>query len=261
MLSLACYRYSPKRTLKSGLVFLMSKRFKIALTTRIESQWYDSGAEWRDALSHDWYPYLQNQGLDFCVVPNIGPDAVHCLDDVDGLVLTGGNSSWELGLSQPGYLNTRDLSEESMAWKESPETRRDITEFALLRIATERRLPVFGVCRGMQQLHRFFGGSLSRLLPSESHVATEHAIVFQGRGAYLPHVDQDIVVNSFHQNGIDTPIDCFKILARSVDNVIEAFEHRTHKMVGIMWHPERVNSQAAAIEYNRTLMRRFLEKE
>ncbi|MBB2933526.1 putative glutamine amidotransferase [Amycolatopsis bartoniae] len=117
-----------------------------------------------------------------------------------GLLLTGGN---DLG--------------------EVPE--RDELELSLLAAALARRLPVLGVCRGMQLILSAFGGVLQKV---EGHVGVQHRLA-DGR-----------VVNSYHNWGaVEAPRE-FTVTARH-EGVVEAIRHRVAPVVGTMWHPERTD--------------------
>jgi len=72
---------------------------------------------------------------------------------------------------------------------------------------------------------------------------------------------ESLVVNSFHNDRLDRALSCFQVIAQGTDSVIEAIEHKEEKIVGIMWHPERISKQKAAVEYNRLLLRNFLDNK
>lgn len=107
---------------------------------------------------------------------------------------------------------------------------RDRTERAVLALAEREGLPVLGICRGMQLLNVFLGGSLT---PVDGHVATRHAIegpAFQRRE-----------VNSFHRFAIapDGLGPDLVALAHADDGTVEAVRHLQRPWTGMMWHPER----------------------
>ena len=114
---------------------------------------------------------------------------------------------------------------------------RDITETALLQASIDSGWPVIGVCRGMQVLNVFHGGTLTRL---SGHTGVRHALAVRSPMSGLPDLTFDGEVNSFHDFGI-TPEGLGKGLRSlaDVDGWPEAFEHDDYRHLGIMWHPER----------------------
>lgn len=111
---------------------------------------------------------------------------------------------------------------------------RDATEAALLTRATTECIPVLAVCRGMQMVQHFLGGSTQRV---SGHVATEHVV--KAVSAY--GTPAELMVNSFHVWGIPR-----EGLARDLealychaDNSVEAAKHTALPWLCLMWHPER----------------------
>lgn len=103
---------------------------------------------------------------------------------------------------------------------------RDDTELTLLAYAQERRLPVLGICRGMQMLAHWSGANLH---PVQGHVRTRHRLTGEIVGE----------ANSYHNFSLDHCLMGFEVLARSEDGEIEAIRHQTLPWEGWMWHPER----------------------
>lgn len=103
---------------------------------------------------------------------------------------------------------------------------RDGVERMLLNWSTERRLPVLGICRGMQMMASAAGGRLKRVT---GHVRTRHVLdgVLVG------------TVNSFHDHALDGCPASYRVLAVSEDGSIEAIRHEDLPFEGWMWHPER----------------------
>lgn len=107
---------------------------------------------------------------------------------------------------------------------EAPE--RDMTERCLLDHASETGLPTLGICRGMQMMAVWAGGSLKGV---EGHVGTRH--VLSGEIASE--------VNSYHYTTLAECPPGFVVTARSEDGEIEAMRHDSLPFQGWMWHPER----------------------
>ncbi len=107
---------------------------------------------------------------------------------------------------------------------------RDRTERAALDWAAEQRLPVLGICRGMQMLALRAGATLVSL---DGHVGREHDI------ANPQHPESTRCVNSFHRLGLRFCPSDYQPRALARDSTIEAMRHRDLPWEGWMWHPER----------------------
>lgn len=193
----------------------------------VENQSY---AERRDAISHDWSRLFGSFGIVPILVPNALPDPGALLAAVPGrgLLLTGGD---DLG-PQPGEAGEPSI--------------RDRAEQTLLRIALDRGLPVLGVCRGLQLINSFFGGTVSRRLAAP-HVAVDHQVTIETSLANLP-AGTKLTVNSFHNQGVSRsdlapPLRAF---ATSDDDCVEGLLHPDLPITAIQWHPERPNPASAA---------------
>lgn len=111
---------------------------------------------------------------------------------------------------------------------------RDATEAALLRRATADRIPVLAVCRGMQMVQHFLGGSLQQVT---DHVAVEHRV----RSASEDALPDELLVNSFHAWGVERNAlaSGLQALYFHSDGSVEAARHVALPWLTLMWHPER----------------------
>ena len=177
----------------------------VGLTMRVEK--LPNIAERRDCIDQQWYKFLDACNLQLILIPNSESFVSEkYLNKISGIVLTGGNSLSTLG----GNASERDEIENK-----------------LIDYAIGKKLPLLGVCRGMQILQNFFGVPLEKV---QNHVKKRHVLVFK---------KQNINVNSFHDYGASTTVNCLEVLAVGSDGIIEAVKHKELPFMGIMWHPER----------------------
>lgn len=111
---------------------------------------------------------------------------------------------------------------------------RDATEAALLSRAAAERIPVLAVCRGMQMVQHYLGGSMQRVT---DHVATEHVV----KAVPAHALPAGLVVNSYHAWGIpgSALAQGLETLYSHADGSIEAARHTYLPWLCLMWHPER----------------------
>ena len=183
-----------------------------------------------DNLESNYVNYLEKFGIELVVIPNTTEDISFYFDKlpIDGVILTGGNSV------NPELYGGK-LEEGSDASKE-----RDETEKRLLEKAVEKKLPVLGICRGMQFINVFFKGKLVNV---NNHVRVDHTIKITDEDA-VKLLGEKAEVNSYHNYGVNDGVLSpeLKVFAKASDGVVEGIYHPLLPIAGIEWHPERKSS-------------------
>lgn len=185
----------------------------VAITQRVSV--VPAYGERRDCLDQAWTRFLTACGLLPLLLPNATEAALALCEgaDITGLVFTGGNDLATLGGDAP---------------------ERDAVENAMLDLAVRRRLPILGVCRGMQVIQQRFAIPLHRV---EGHVAERQIIRIDG---------EPREVNSYHHFASFDSRPPLDVWAVADDGVVKAIRHSAQPIVGIMWHPERFTPFSSA---------------
>jgi putative glutamine amidotransferase len=192
------------------------------------------------------------------------------LDTVDGIMLTGARAN-----VHPTRFNT-----EPSAKHEPYDEARDALALPLITACVERGVPLFGICRGFQEMNVAFGGSLHpeirelpgrmnhrmpRLENGEIHpdptvvFADRHEVRLTPGGVFARLFGRDTIkVNSLHGQGVLELGD--RVIAEGVaeDGTIEAIriEGAPDFALGVQWHAEY---DPAANPINRALFEAFGE--
>ena len=115
----------------------------------------------------------------------------------------------------------------------------DREEFALLDAFLRQGRPVFGICRGVQLLNVYFGGTLRQQVPGHADGArhTVHAVPGSRIEALCGAAFE---TNSWHHQAADALAPGLRCTASSPDGLAEALEHEAFPVFGVQWHPERM---------------------
>jgi putative glutamine amidotransferase len=156
---------------------------------------------------------------------------------VDGLLLTGGTD-----VDPELYGQTRQDE------TETPDRPRDRMENRLLREALKADLPVLGICRGMQFLNVFHGGTLvqhhsrqakHRVRTGDRSLPAHDVIVQTGTRLAGILGDARCAVNSRHHQAADRVSYQLQVSARATDGIVEGLERKDKAfVVAVQWHPE-----------------------
>ena len=137
------------------------------------------------------------------------------------------------------------------------EPERDEAELRLLQEFTALGKPVLGVCRGLQTINVFFGGTLAQDVPG--HGAWEGGDRLHGvrtaPSPLRPLWGERMTVNSAHHQAADRLGSGLRAVQWTGDGVVEALCHERLPVWAVQWHPERLGDRSPG----RRLMGAFLE--
>ncbi len=189
--------------------------------------------------------------LMFAGCPEI-TDIPALLDSVDGIVLTGARAN----------VHPTRFKTEPDAKHEPYDIKRDEVALTLSEACVARGIPLFGICRGLQEMNVAFGGSLHpeirelpgrmnhrmpRLENGEIHpdpkviFADRHEVKLLAGGAFAELLGCDTIrVNSLHGQGILDPGQRVVVEGVAEDGTIEAIRiaDAPSFALGVQWHAE-----------------------
>ena len=167
----------------------------------------------------------------------------------DGVVLSGGEDVQPDLYGRPEYFQEYDLKEII------PE--RDRFEFAVIRNALEQKKPLLGICRGLQVVNVYLGGTLVPDIPSVLHsgyhgkkegIDQLHpvSIIPDSLLNKLSGLEEGQVKSAHHQSA-GTAARGLKVTAFGDVGIAEALEWEKPEdhpwLLLVQWHPERMPDQ------------------
>lgn len=182
------------------------------------------------------------------IVPALGCaiDFADLASRLDGLLVTGSPSNVE-----PHHYGCERAAPDILH-----DAARDATTLPLLREALRQGVPVFAICRGIQELNVALGGTLHQMLhtlpgkrdhrsdktkPLPERVLPAHPVALTPGGLLARLAGAtEVMVNSLHGQGIDRLGEGLVVEAVAPDGVVEAVRVSGAETfaVGVQWHPE-----------------------
>ena len=185
--------------------------------------------------------------------------ASEILERLDGLFLTGSGSNVE-----PHRYDGLPSREGT-----AHDPYRDGTSLPLIKAAIDTKVPVFAVCRGIQELNVALGGSLhqnihelpgksehrmNRAANTDERFSVRHPITVERNGllSEITGGSEVEMVNSLHGQAIDRVGDGLKVEAISEDGVIEAVSasYPNAFALGVQWHPEYPMTESCILSHS-----------
>lgn len=179
---------------------------------------------------------LHRAGAEICWVSMKDPKLEEIVRSCDGLLLPGGD---DIDPSRYGQPRSEKCGVSSHL--------RDEAEWRMLTAFLPTEKPILCICRGVQFLNVFFGGTLHQDIPNHSD--------FKSRGTGCHDVtlvpgtktaalwdSEKIFVNSLHHQAADAIAPGLTVSALAEDGTVEALELPSHPFcIGLQWHPEHLS--------------------
>ncbi|MGM9833280.1 MAG: gamma-glutamyl-gamma-aminobutyrate hydrolase family protein [Candidatus Limisoma sp.] len=179
------------------------------------------------------------------IVPPLEDDALgDWLDNVsvDALLLSGGADV------DPVLFGEEPVDELGRVSRQ-----RDDYEIALFRAAERRRIPVLGICRGLQVINVARGGSLWQDMPSQlgeqfachdqtqpTEIGTHEVLVEPGSKVAELFESTQLITNTHHHQAVKSVGEGLMVSAVAADGTIEALEDPSANILAVQFHPERM---------------------
>lgn len=163
----------------------------------------------------------------------------------DGIILTGGED-----INPLEYNDTVNIKVCGPI-----NYQRDTLERKLFDFAFANKIPLIGVCRGMQMMNVASGGSLYGDIPTEignsvihrNNGEVYHEIALDDTSTLIFPIGKDtFMVNSWHHQGLKEVSKNLRVIARSYDGLPEAvvMDKSAHPyMIAVQFHPERLGKE------------------
>jgi putative glutamine amidotransferase len=216
----------------------MERKPRIGITMRLEMETS------RFYLGRDYSEAVAAAGgvpVHISLIPDSGYIS-SVMSDLDGILLPGSNTD----------VDPLRYGQEPIPQLGTVIPEKDETDLLVLAEAESRKLPVFGICFGMQMINVFYGGSLFQDIFSQITGCLKHE---QGRptnrnshgiamekGSLIHQLagNDETRVNTSHHQAVDRVGRHLKVTAWAPDGIAEAIEgtKNDHFVFGVQWHPE-----------------------
>ncbi|HMA68366.1 MAG TPA: gamma-glutamyl-gamma-aminobutyrate hydrolase family protein [Candidatus Mcinerneyibacterium sp.] len=211
-------------------------------------------------INEDYVRAIENSGGIPIIIPidSKQSNINYYLSKINGLLLTGGVD-----------INPEHYGEKPHEKIGKIINERDSLDFTLLEKALNKKIPVLGICRGMQLINVYFGGSLyqdkslnkkftlNHYQNNPEPSTLGHSVNIKGKTKLHGIVkNTNFKVNSYHHQFIKRIGTKLKISAISSDGSIEGLESNNSQfIIGIQWHPERIynNSKESKLIFDKLI--------
>jgi putative glutamine amidotransferase len=218
----------------------------------------DDRGRWRKARAYHYIDRSYADAIDraggIALQLPIQSDPIRLIDSLDGLLIPGGDDFPADDVPQDSMSERRPedpplelVAPEQLAFDE-----------ALFEAASNRGIPILGICYGMQLMARMRHGVLDTHLPSQRPDADCHKLPSDARHPIRIESNSQLAdilgsetcdVNSLHQQAVRQVGPMHRAVASSSDGIIEAIERSSATTdsweIGVQWHPEKMAEESS----------------
>ena len=153
---------------------------------------------------------------------------------IDGLLIPGSRDMDPRHYNEKPHPKLNPMNDERTA-----------AEYIVLKSALDNKMPVLGICGGMQFINVFFGGSLFQDIQD----LVENPLIHEKGAVHPVRVNEEsqlygivgkneFTVNSYHHQAVNKIGAGLRASAHTSDGIVEGLESDDHSLIAVQWHPE-----------------------
>jgi putative glutamine amidotransferase len=225
---------TPRDSQASGRLDIV--RPVIGITCYVEQTRWEVWDTRAAVLPYAYVDHIERAGGRAVLIPPSLSEPAELLDRIDGLVLAGGADIDPVRYGAERHPETVEVRPD-----------RDTGELALLGVAWEQRLPLLGICRGMQLMAVAAKGHLHQHLPEvvghhghlpQAGTYGDHSVRLAAASRLGDILGEAVDVHSHHHHSVADP-GSLDVTGWADDGTIEAMEAPDRPFaIGVQWHPE-----------------------
>lgn len=191
------------------------------------------------------YNYL-NQFLKRGVIPLIlpfnEPEIETLLKQCDGFLIPGGVDM------DPKYYNQTNEGD-----SKDVDAYIDDLDDVVIKYAVRNKVPMFGICRGIQSIAAIMGGTLYQDIAKANlkndEVDHRHFVTTLYNHPFAKNFKPSFETNSYHHQAVDKVPEGFEVIFKH-NEIIEGIIHNTLPITAVQWHPERFDAPESDILFD-----------
>jgi len=189
------------------------------------------------AIKPEYIEYLEKNGMQPVILKYDDDNLDDLIKSCDGFIISGGDDLDPSFYGETNIASTPTLKEI------------DLLDKKLVNYCVDNKLPLLGICRGMQAINIFLGGTLFQDI--KNHIDRFHKIK-----GLDPLFEDEFMVNTYHHQAIKDLAKGLKVIAiHEEDGIIEAVMHEKLPIIAIQWHPEQMADSVSS----KALINKFKE--
>ena len=201
-----------------------------------------SGSNYKTQVNFNYLEPFIERGISTIILPLEDANLENVLNLCDGFVVIGG------GDIDPKYYN-----EENDGLSTDIDARVDYIDKKVIMHAVKYKKPMLGICRGIQVINVFFGGTLYQDIDQAQlkHDVNEnsHLVNTVGDDDFSKKFQSCFVINSYHHQALkDVPSD-FSVIFKH-NEIIEGIIHKSLPILAVQWHPERLATKESKLIFD-----------
>lgn len=171
---------------------------------------------------------MQSLGFNVIMLTLNCPNPEEVFKLCDGFVVTGGSDIDPMWFGEPNRGHSKDVNRDM-----------DLLDKLVIEYAVKAKKPMIGICRGIQSINAFLGGTLYQDIGNDHRNKKYDHEVHTIKNRLLDF-DENIIVNSYHHQAVKDVAPNMQVIAWHKDGTIEAIIHNELPIMATQWHPEKI---------------------